>query len=116
MKPLHPIVEALLSRLNDNDREAFEERAGIMQFEAGHPREMAEALALLDVIRMNPLAASGLTHMRMQLRGEVVSVLTTNPDGVRKHLGDAAWVHPDPIELIEAVERLGIGAVLRSLA
>jgi hypothetical protein len=54
MRPLEPIVDAIFARLNDDLREAFEERAGIMQFEAGKPRELAEALALLDVIRLYP--------------------------------------------------------------
>jgi hypothetical protein len=54
MTPLEPIVDALVARLDDNLREAFEERAGIMQFEAGKSRELAEALALLDVIRLHP--------------------------------------------------------------
>jgi hypothetical protein len=58
MTPINPIVEALVCRLDDDLREAFEERAGILQFEAGHPRELAEALALLEVIRLNPLAVA----------------------------------------------------------
>lgn len=57
MTPIEPIVEALVSRLDANLREAFEERAGILQFEAGKPRELAEALALLDVIRSYPAQA-----------------------------------------------------------
>jgi hypothetical protein len=57
MTPLEPIVEALVSRLDANLREAFEERAGILQFEAGKPRDLAEALALLDVIRSYPAQA-----------------------------------------------------------
>jgi hypothetical protein len=58
MTPLEPIVEALVSRLDTNLREAFEERAGILQFEAGKPRDLAEALALLEVIRLNPMAVA----------------------------------------------------------
>lgn len=54
MIPINPITEALVCRLDENLREAFEERAGIMQFEAGKERELAEALALLDVIRTYP--------------------------------------------------------------
>jgi hypothetical protein len=54
MTPLEPIVDALVARLDDNLREAFEERAGILTWEAGKPRELAEALALLDVIRLHP--------------------------------------------------------------
>jgi hypothetical protein len=58
MTPVNPIVEALVRRLDDDLREAFEERAGIYQFEAGQPRELAEALALLEVIRLNPMAVA----------------------------------------------------------
>lgn len=57
MTPIEPIVEALVSRLDANLREAFEERAGILQFEASKPRDLAEALALLDVIRSYPAQA-----------------------------------------------------------
>jgi hypothetical protein len=57
MTPLEPLVEALVSRLDADLREAFEERAGIFQFEAGKPRDLAEALALLDVIRTCPVEA-----------------------------------------------------------
>jgi hypothetical protein len=116
MKPIHPIVEALLSRLGENDREAFEERAGIMQFEAGHPRELAETLAMLEVVRTNPLAVSGVVHLRMQLRGEVLSVLSTEPETLLRDLGEASWVHPEPIDLAEAVRRLADAAVLRPLS
>jgi hypothetical protein len=57
MTPLEPIVEALVSRLDADLREAFEERAGILTFDAGKPRDLAEALALLDVIRTYPAKA-----------------------------------------------------------
>lgn len=114
MTPLHPIVEALLSRLDDNCREAFEERAGIMQFEAGHPRELAEALAMLEVVRTDPLAVSGVHHLRLQVQGEVVSVLTLEPTALRERLGNPPGAL-DRIDLAEAVARLGLGAVLCSL-
>lgn len=35
------------------DKEAFEERAAIMEFDAGMPRAKAEAMARVDVIRRN---------------------------------------------------------------
>ena len=52
--PINPIVGALHVGLDANLREVFEERAAILQFEAGHSRELAEALAMLEVIRTNP--------------------------------------------------------------
>lgn len=53
----HPIVTDLAALLDENLREAWEERAAVMQFEAGIPRDLAEALALLLVIRQYPTAA-----------------------------------------------------------
>lgn len=52
----HPIVTDFASLLDENRREAFEERAAVMQFEAGIERDLAEALALLLVIRQYPQA------------------------------------------------------------
>ena len=52
------IVADLLNCLDADCREAFEERAGIMEFDAGLDRAHAEALALLDLIRLHPLCLS----------------------------------------------------------
>ncbi len=53
----HPIVADIARHLDANLREAWEERAAVMQFDAGIPRDLAEALALLLVIRQFPTAA-----------------------------------------------------------
>ena len=45
------IVADLLQHLDERQREAYEERAGILEFDAGLARDHAECLALLDVIR-----------------------------------------------------------------
>lgn len=58
--PLDPLVATLVNRLNDNLREAFEERAGILEFEANLPRAHAECLALLNVLVSHPEAVSML--------------------------------------------------------
>lgn len=50
----HPIVTDFVNRLDENRREAYEERAAVMQFDAGIERDLAEALALLLVIRQYP--------------------------------------------------------------
>lgn len=49
--PYHPIVADLLACLDDAQRELFEERAGILEFDAGLDRPLAEALALLGIVR-----------------------------------------------------------------
>ena len=50
----HPIVTEIAARLDENLREAWEERAAVMEFDAGVQRDLAEALALLLVFRQYP--------------------------------------------------------------
>ena len=59
-QPIDPLVATLVDRLNDNLREAFEERAGILEFEAGLPRAHAECMALLNVLVSHPESAREL--------------------------------------------------------
>ena len=51
---MNQIVADLVALLDADQREAFEERAGIIEFEAGVPRDLSEALALLCVLRQYP--------------------------------------------------------------
>lgn len=50
--PQHTVILEMLSSLDDNQLEFYEERAGILEYDAGLDRPLAEALALLDVIRL----------------------------------------------------------------
>ena len=50
----HPSVTDFVDRLDANLRESYEERAAILQFDAGIERDLAEALALLMLIRQYP--------------------------------------------------------------
>ena len=54
MKPIDETVAALVAALPEDLRELWEERAAIREHEGGQARELAEASALLDVIRMHP--------------------------------------------------------------
>jgi len=59
-EPQDEIVAVLLQLLNETEREAFEERAGITEFEAGLSRGHAECLALLEILRRHfTLSRSG---------------------------------------------------------
>jgi hypothetical protein len=113
MTPIHPIVEALLTRLDPNLREAFEERAGIMQFEAGHPRELAEALAMLEVVRTHPLAVSGLSHVRARVKGQEFSVLVAHADLDNNRIASMEILPSPQKGLLEVVQQLGRVVVLR---
>jgi len=45
------IVQEIVCTLDESQREAYEERAGILEFDVGLQRDLAEALALLHVLR-----------------------------------------------------------------
>lgn len=54
MKPVDENVAAMVARLGEGLTELFHERAAIRQYDGHQSQELAEALALLDVIRMHP--------------------------------------------------------------
>lgn len=47
--PLDPNLAQLVETLDEDTREFFEERAGILEYEAGYPRPKAEALAWEEI-------------------------------------------------------------------
>lgn len=97
------IVADLLDRLDADCREAFEERAGIVEFDAGLDRAHAEALALLDVIRLHPLCLSGITALQIELDGATEWLLTSNVDFARSYL---ATIHAKEIAMVNLTDVL----------
>lgn len=98
MTPLQPIVAELLSRLDDNLKEAFQERAGITEFDAGMSRELAECLAMLDTLRVNPFALTGVSAMvLLRGRGDVFVLTTTAGSAQRQRLGDFRPAGPNEL-------------------
>ncbi len=87
-EPLHPIVADLLCRLDECQREAYEERAGILTFEAGMDRGHAECLALLDLLRRHPSVLSGVTVLEIELDGGSEWLLTTDLPYARRYVAD----------------------------
>jgi hypothetical protein len=60
------LVLEVVSLLDPKQREDFEERSAILQFEAGYAKEHAECLALLDVLRRNPEVLSGCSIAHLE--------------------------------------------------
>ena len=116
MTPTHPIVEALVARLDDNLREAFEERAGILQFEAGQARETAEPLALLDVVRMNPMAFAGVVCLGATASGARVFAIAAEEGPARAALEALGGQRAARVDLAIALASLGGVARLTSIA
>jgi hypothetical protein len=60
-------INDLIDRLEPDLREDFEERAAIMEYDGGLPRDHAECLALLNILRKHPDAlVSGKNQKEMK--------------------------------------------------
>jgi hypothetical protein len=115
-EPQHPTLADLVCRLDECQREAYEERAGILTFEAGVDRPLAEALALLDLIHQNPLALSGITVLEIDLDGGSEWLLTTDLPFARQHVADIHAKEIAKVNLADVLElQYGGVAVLTTL-
>jgi hypothetical protein len=114
--PTDPLVAELADRLDPNQREAFEERAGIVQFDAGLPRGHAEALAMLDVLRRHPDVLTDITVLQVELDGGTQWLLTTDLSFARRYLADVDASQIAQCNLADVVaEQYGGIAVLTTL-
>jgi hypothetical protein len=116
LTPTDPLVAELADRLDQNQREDFEERAGIVQFDAGLPRGHAEALAMLDVLCRYPEALTGISVLKMELDGGTQWLLTTDLSFARRYLADVGGSEIAQCNLAEVVaEQYGGITVLSML-
>ena len=67
-----------LECLDASQREDFEERAGIMQFDGQLPRSHAECRAMLDLLRRHPSLLTGVIVLQIELDGGTEWLLTTD--------------------------------------
>jgi hypothetical protein len=81
----HPFQD-LIDRLDADRREEFEERAGIGELDGLQPREHAEALALLHVLRRHPAALLGVEVLEVELGSDSRCALVTDRRAVRLRL------------------------------
>lgn len=102
-QPLDALVADLVSRLGDNHREWFEERAGIVEFDAGHSRVDSERLALLMLLQRYPGALLGVTAMQMTLGGEPRCALTADLAGARLQLAELGAGEVRVVDLVDAL-------------
>lgn len=102
--PIDSLVADLVAKLDDNLREDFEERAGIMEYEAKLPRAHAECLALLDVLNRHPNTLCEVTVLEVELDDETQWLLTTDLDYARQRLADMGGVVVGVLNPAEVVE------------
>lgn len=86
---LRPFAANVLERCDEGQLEAWAERAAILEFDAGsQPRALAEALAVLDLLRQSPWLLTGLVALEIELDGAGQWLLTTDLEMARRYLAD----------------------------
>jgi hypothetical protein len=103
--PLNPLVADIVSMLDPNLREDFEERAAIMEFDANMERDHAECLALLDVLRRHPAVLIGVTALQVEVNDTILCMLTTDLDSARQHLADIGGVVLGILDLAKVIDQ-----------
>ncbi len=76
-EPLDAHVRKIVSQFDAHRREAFEERAAIVQYDGNVDREQAERLACLDILA-NPGLPSPVRLLRVHVAQATHWVLTTD--------------------------------------
>lgn len=117
MKPVEPMVAALVAQLDADLQEDFEERAAIVEFDANVPRPLAECLALLDVLRRHPGALLGVRALQVALQGRSYVVLAASREGVAERLGLGSQLVIREADLASVVKEQfnGLAFVTRAL-
>ena len=115
--PKDAIVIEMVNRLGADAREAFEERAAIIEYDGQVPRAHAECLALLEVVRRsNAPAVTGLVVLQIELDGGTEWLLTTDPAFAREYLADIGGREVAVLDLADVIhEQYGGVAVLGTL-
>ena len=114
INPIDAIVADMVSKLEPGHREDFEERAGIIEFDASKPRAHAECLALINVLRRHPEAISGLIALQVELDGATQWLLTTDLKFARQHLADMAGVEIAVRKVTDVIEEQYGGVAMLS--
>lgn len=113
---LDPLVRETLEQLEADLRDDFEERAGVIEFDAGYDRAHAECLALIAVIARNPEALCRARAIQYELNGVTHCLLTTDLAVARMHVGFVGGMEPRVVELGDVLDRQhgGLAAVCPS--
>ncbi len=91
-EPLDGRVRKIVSWFDTNQREAFEERAAIVQYDGNVDRVQAERLAVLDVLATDGLPCP--VHLvRVDIAGSTDWVLTTDVEVARAALTELGGQH-----------------------
>lgn len=115
-RSVDPDLAEFIELFDEAMKEAYEERAGIIQFEAGHSRGHAECLALLSVLRRCPSVLTRVTVFRVKQGRALRWLVTTDLDSARRHIASVGGVLVGVVELAALLdEKFGGLAALASV-
>ena len=106
------LVADIVNQLDADLREDFDERAGIMEFDAGLPRAHAECLALIDLLRRYPNAVSGVTVIEARYGDSSEWLLTTNINAAREHLTATGGIEVGTVDLARVINQQYAGLAM----
>lgn len=116
-QPTDSIVADVVNQLDADLREDFEERAGIMEFDAQLPRAHAECLALIDLLRRYPNALSGVVVLQVEWSGSSEWMLTTDVATARQHISSTGGTEIGTVALADVInQQYGGMAMLATIA
>jgi hypothetical protein len=104
--PEDSLVAVLVSKLDDNLREDWEERASIMQFDALLPKGYAECLAMLDLLCRHPDVLDRHSHVvvvQYDIDSGTQWLLSVDSNAARQYLVDIGATNVrecDPVEIL----------------
>lgn len=102
-QPQDAIVAEMLTMLDAGQRETFEERSAIRQFDGQFPLGHAESLAMLEVLRRYPATLTGITVLQIEIDGGNEWLLTTDVPLARQYLADIGAKEVEPVNLAKVI-------------
>ena len=102
--PIDALVADIVSKFDDDLRDDFEERAGIIEYDGQIDRAHAECLALLDVLRRHPSVLTGVVVLEVELEGATQWLLTTDIAFARQMLKDMDCAEMAVLEPSEVID------------
>lgn len=92
---LRPFVGDVFDRLDAAQMETWQERCAVIEFDAGVSRSLAEALALIELLRREPSILTEVHVLEVDLDGQTQWLLTDDLAHARLVVADLGGVEID---------------------
>ena len=103
-EPLDAHVRQIVSQFDANRREAYEERAAIVQYDGNVDRLQAERLACLDILANHGLPCP-VRLLQVEMAGSTDWVLTTDVEVAKATLAELGGKHIVEVPVDDTVRR-----------